>query len=659
MALRSVALGNATTILVARQRVEDELRAGSRALEIERRQFAEAQAMALIGSWRSDELAKTVTWSEECYRIFGMPAEECGASYEAFYSSVHPDDREGMKTAVESAIAARGTFVHDHRLLLWDGTMKWVQSRGEFVFDENGVLLTAVGTLQDITDRKASEAALQHSEQLLRIASRIGRIGGWVIDLSAAATVSWSDEVCAIHGMPPGFRPSLATAINFYAPEFRDVISRSMAECIHAGTPFDVELQIINASGQRVWVRAVGEAERDRADVITSVRGALQDISERMSALRALRDSDLRFRLIAQATSDVVWDWNLLDDLCWWSDGLQTKFGYGAAHTQSRSFWTDKVHPDDRHRVMASIRAAIDEGGVWLEEYRFRKADGTYALISDRALVTFDDEGRACRMLGAMVDVTEPRTLRARLDEAERVSSAGKMAADMAHDFNNVLMGIQPFVEVIRRVTPDIPRAQAAVARIAHSVKRGKDITDEILQLTRRVEPIAQPNHLRDWLLDFASRADALVAGDLPVDPQPVASRRETTSAEVLTSAAPPTRVLPRMVLIVDDEPAVADGISMLLASEGMTTTSILEGGQTIAAIEHHTPELVLLDIGLPDLSGVEVFKQVYDRWPTLRVVLMTGHYNRSDLSAILDLPHVGFLQKPFGADELLTAIAT
>jgi PAS domain S-box-containing protein len=651
--LHSVAMQNANSILVARLCAVDDLLAETNALQIERTQLAEAQALARIGSWRYDLHAKTATWSEECYRIFGMTPDEGGASNNAFFALVHPDDLDIVSAAVSAGTADGAAFVLDHRLLLADATVKWVQLRSDCLRDKEGRPVSAIGTIQDITERKSAEAALQQTQQLLRIASRVGRIGGWELDLSVWM-ISWSDEVCSIHGVPPGYRPTVEKAVDFYAPEFRERVRNSLTACVSHGTPFDIEAQIINVTGERVWVRVVGEADVERGGVARHIRGAFQDISERKSALRALRESDERFRLVAQAATDVVWDWNLVDDTCWWSDGLQATFGYSAADSMRESFWTDNIHVDDRQRVVDSVQAAIASGGPWLVEYRFRKADGAFAVIADRALVTLDDSGRSCRMLGAMVDMTQQRALEARLDHAERVSSAGRLAANMAHEFNNVLMGIQPFVEVIRRVTPDIPRAQDAVVRIAESVKRGKSITDEILRLTRRAEPVARPGDVRDWLLDFTSKAGALRT-NAPAATSSPPSRVRDMAVEPPPAAA--QRRLPKMILIVDDEAAVADGISMLLASEDVNTASVSEGAKAIVAITHHVPELVLLDIGLPDVSGVEVFKHIQERWPTLRVVIMTGHYDRADLASILELPHVGFLQKPFSADDLLNAI--
>jgi len=101
----------------------------------------------------------------------------------------------------------------------------------------------------------------------------------------------------------------------------------------------------------------------------------------------------------------------------------------------------------------------------------------------------------------------------------------------------------------------------------------------------------------------------------------------------------------------------VAEGIALLLASENVQSKVVSEGNGAVAAIEQFSPDLVFLDIGRPDISGIEVFQRINDRWPDLPVVLMTGHYDRSALDSILKLPHIGFLQKPFGTDEFRKAL--
>ena len=641
LALRAVALRTEAIVRIARERADEELRSAREHLEAEKRELAHAQALAKIGSWTIDFQRRTQVWSDETYRLFGMRAEQGGASYASFLERVHPDDRELVAATFDLSVRREQPFMCEHRVLLADGALKWVQQRCEFTYGDDGRLIRAAGTTQDVSERREAEDILRKSQQLMRIAGRAGRLGGWDLDL-ITQVVSWCDEVCAIHGVPPGYQPQLDEALNFYAPEHRDEISAAVSACSTNGTPFDLELQIINRSGNRIWVRAIGEARLDHSGRMIGLGGALQDISERVAAARSLRLSDERFRLVVQATTDVVWDWNLIEDTCWWSDGLQTKFGYPPGVSSSVQFWTDNIHPDDRAAVLERLKAAMDHDAIWADEYRFRRADGTYAQVSDRALLARDAAGRAHRMLGAMVDITQRRSLEARLARAQQLAALGQLAANMAHEFNNVLMGILPFAEVIARVTDDIPRN--AATHILESVRRGKGVTAEILRFTGRLDPIDQPLDLHDWLLDLAA--------DETGEEVPPEVDRTRPAISISTGLG-----LPRLVLIVDDEPSVVEGIAMLLESEGVESVSVFEGRSAMEAIERHDPDLVLLDIGLPDVSGVEVFTWIHERWPSRRVVLMTGHYSPLDIAAILELPNVGFLQKPFDVDELLMAL--
>jgi signal transduction histidine kinase len=128
--------------------------------------------------------------------------------------------------------------------------------------------------------RKVAEEGLKRSQVLAHMAGRLSRMGAWSVEIPGFK-VAFSDEVCAIHEVPPGFTPTVEEAIRFYAPEFIGPITEAFEACARHGTPFDIELQIITAKGRRIWVRSIGEAERDVAGVILRVQGAFQDITER------------------------------------------------------------------------------------------------------------------------------------------------------------------------------------------------------------------------------------------------------------------------------------------------------------------------------------------------------------------------------------------
>ncbi len=132
----------------------------------------------------------------------------------------------------------------------------------------------------DVTDRKRAEATARAREDLIRLASESARLGGWSIDLPEVR-VSWSDQVCMILEVPLGTVPTLEEGIQFYAPEYRETVRAAVAACMGEGVAFDLEAEIISVTGQRVWVRVLGAAERDGSNAITRVRGAIQDISAR------------------------------------------------------------------------------------------------------------------------------------------------------------------------------------------------------------------------------------------------------------------------------------------------------------------------------------------------------------------------------------------
>lgn len=133
---------------------------------------------------------------------------------------------------------------------------------------------------QDISARRENAEKLSQTETLLKIAGQTAHFGGWSVDI-ASGKVQWSDEVCSIHGMPPGYSLSLKEGINFYAPSSQAVIAEAVAKCANEGIAFDEELQIINARGDLVWVRVVGQPVRDSSGAIVRMNGAFQEIHER------------------------------------------------------------------------------------------------------------------------------------------------------------------------------------------------------------------------------------------------------------------------------------------------------------------------------------------------------------------------------------------
>ena len=134
-----------------------------------------------------------------------------------------------------------------------------------------------------------------------------------------------------------------------------------------------------------------------------------------------LYESELRYRLVARATNEAIWDSDLLADRQTWNGAFEAMFGYPPQEVTNGAWWEERVHPEDRGRVLSAIEGVLrGVGETWSDEYRFRRADGTYATVVDRAYVVRDARGEPVRVVGSMMDVTERR----RTEEALRASEA-------------------------------------------------------------------------------------------------------------------------------------------------------------------------------------------------------------------------------------------
>ena len=114
----------------------------------------EAQRIAQVGSWERDHLSGQLTWSDEVFRMFEIDPTRHTANSDLFRSCVHPDDREAVAAAFRQSVADRTPYQIEHRLLMADGRIKWVQERCESLFDADGQPVRSVGTVQDITERR-------------------------------------------------------------------------------------------------------------------------------------------------------------------------------------------------------------------------------------------------------------------------------------------------------------------------------------------------------------------------------------------------------------------------------------------------------------------------------------------------------------------------
>ncbi|MCO8169397.1 PAS domain-containing protein [Pseudomonas sp. 21LCFQ02] len=143
--------------------------------------------------------------------------------------------------------------------------------------------------------------------------------------------------------------------------------------------------------------------------------------SESCATARAIEETQERYRLVAKATNDAIWDWDLQGNHVQWNDALQQAYGHcPGPDDMTGEWWIAQIHPDDRQRIDHSIHAVIDGSATsWTDEYRFVRADGSYAEVLDRGHVIRNADGQATRMIGAMLDLSHMRSAETALRESE------------------------------------------------------------------------------------------------------------------------------------------------------------------------------------------------------------------------------------------------
>ena len=200
---------------------------------------------------------------------------------------VLPKERaDGMDQLYRNALEGKST---ENYISEFDGHFYSVDISP--VKNKQGEIVAGMVVSREITESKKKEELLQSNYSLLRIAGETARFGGWSLDLGSNQ-ITWSDQVAAIHEMPAGYSPDLNEGINFYAPEFRETITRCVTECAEKGTYYDIELEMITAKGRRIWARTTGEAVRNDNGEIVKLQGSFQDITERKRTDEAIKSNE-------------------------------------------------------------------------------------------------------------------------------------------------------------------------------------------------------------------------------------------------------------------------------------------------------------------------------------------------------------------------------
>ena len=244
--------------------------------------------------------------------------------------------------------------------------------------------------------------------------------------------------------------------------------------------------------------------------------------TSREQAERASRLNAERFELAARAASDALWDWNLVTDDIWWGEGFRTLFGHAPEEMEPTiESWTKRIHPDDKERTVSGIHKVIDGGGdTWLDEYRFRRKDGSYAHILDRGYV-IRVEGKPVRMVGGMSDITarkeaeeellrsrqQLRALSARL-ESMREEERTRIAREIHDELGQLLTGLKMDLRWMEKRIGEID-GKPALNPVLDKIVEAGELADQTITAVQRIASELRPGVLDQLGLFTALKHEA------------------------------------------------------------------------------------------------------------------------------------------------------
>jgi len=673
------------------------------------------------------------------------------------------------------ALRQGGSLLRERTFVRRDGSVRAIEIHSKLLADG-----TIQSIVRDITERKESEERLRESEERFRLV--FDATNDAIFDWNVRDRTLWmNDQMRELIGAYPEEDIDHVGwwLDHVHADDRETVLGRTLAALSGSADDSPIEYRFLRDDGTTLYVRQRTFMLPDELGATVRVIATITDLTGARSAAEALVRSEDRFRALIEGSQDVVALFSPEGVPTYASESIYQMIGQRPAEFVGRPDVFDDIHPDDRDRVLSVFARIVNDRDAHHVEYRYRHQDGSWRWLEAVGRNMLDTPA-----VGAIVvnyrDLTERRAWQRRLEQAERLSSLGRLAATIAHEFNNVLMGIQPFAEVLRRRLGDDKRAINACTHIENSVRRGRSITQEILRFTQAAEPEIASVDAEAWMNEIAAELRGLLPPQmhLVIDQSPAimaADRSQITQAltnlvfnardvmgetgtitiivdgsgsgsvittsDVLDPAAyvhvtvrdegpgiPPglqqrifeplfttkkggtglglaivhqivTRhggfvfvestqgagsafhmLIPRArgdertpqpaapaaekpdgrgtrVLLVEDEIAVAEGIATILEMEGYRVHTVHSGAEAVTALDTFDPHLVVLDIGLPDIDGFDLYESLADRLQNVPVIFSTGHGDATRLETISSAERTRFLQKPYSSDALLTTM--
>jgi two-component system sensor kinase FixL len=283
-------------------------------------------------------------------------------------------------------------------------------------------------------------------------------------------------------------------------------------EAFDARKAFVMQYRLRRYDGEYRWISDQGVARHDAKENFAGYIGSCVDVTELANKDVALRESEERMRLAADAVNLGIWEWDLNKDEIWATNARRALLGWPTSGRIGFEAFISRVHADDRDRVRQTIQDAIQKGKDYDSEYRLILPDGIVRWMATRGSVHLDTNGKPARLLGVNIDITarkqaelEALQHREELGHVSRVAAMGELTASIAHELNQPLSGIASNASAGKRFIDrgdiDLNELRDLLGDIADDARRAGDVIRDIQSMVRKGVSVRQAVNLNDLVI--------------------------------------------------------------------------------------------------------------------------------------------------------------